>query len=166
LKKTAITLRALGLVLAAGLLAAAAGCGPPSFIPGTKIPDTPEHREVLGVLERYRLAMERKDVPALVALAHRDYFENGGNNKPDDDYGYDGLLEVLKDRMARVKAVRYGIEYRRMTIKGTRALVEVFLDGSFQLKTPDGQDRWSPKKDYHRFVLQREANRWQLVSGM
>jgi hypothetical protein len=109
--------------------------------------------------------MERKDIPALIALAHRDYFENGGTPKPDDDYGYDGLLRVLQDRMARVRTIRYAIDYRRMTITGNRALVEIFIDGSFQLQT-EGSDRWWPKKDYSRIELLRENNRWQIVAGM
>jgi hypothetical protein len=158
--------RLLAVCLLAPALAALAACGPKALIPGTKIVDTPQNRDVIGVIERYRRAMERKDVPTLVALAHRDYFENGGSNGPEDDYGYEGLIRVLRERMQRVKAIRYGIEYRRLTIKGDRALVEVFIDGSFQLGTPDGADRWTPKKDYHRFVLLRTGARWQMLSGM
>ena len=33
---------------------------------------------------------------ALLALAHPNYYEDSGTPKGDDDYGYEGLKEVLQ----------------------------------------------------------------------
>src|SRR5205807_1256106 len=75
------------------------------LIPNTKVPDTPENREIIDVCERYRHALEARDAITLMALASPHYWEDGGTPKPDDDYGYDGLRHVIDNRLRRLKSV-------------------------------------------------------------
>src|SRR5262249_17366846 len=103
-----------GFVLGA-LIACSAGCATINLIPGTKVPDNKLNRELLDVCERYRHAMEDRDATTLLALAHPNYYEDSGTPKGDDDYGYDGLKEVLMRRMSQLRTLRYNIEYRKVT---------------------------------------------------
>ena len=66
------------LLVAAALLG---GCGP-KRIPGTDIKDSPETRAVGDVIEQYRLAVERRDPNAVLALVSRKYFDNAGTTDP------------------------------------------------------------------------------------
>ena len=143
----------------------AGGCATISVIPGTKVPDTKPNRELLEVCERYRHAMEDRDVATLLALAHPNYYEDSGTPSGNDDYGYDGLKDVLQKRLAAVKTLRYNIEYRRVQIEGHHAQVDIRYDASFQLATEMG-DRWERKQNDKRLELENDGKRWLIIAGM
>ncbi|HJZ88601.1 MAG TPA: hypothetical protein VKN99_25685 [Polyangia bacterium] len=140
-------------------------CGTTRLIPNTRVPDTSENREVIDVCERYRHALEARDSVTLLALASPKYWEDGGTPKPDDDYGYDGLRHVLADRLARLKSVRYEMEYRTVRIRGNRAEVDVYIDASFQLTTGSG-DQYRHFTEYNRLELEYDGKRWLFTRGM
>lgn len=142
-----------------------AGCATVNLIPGTKVPDTKANREIVDVCERYRHAMEDRDATTLLALAHPSYYEDSGTPQGYDDYGYDGLKEVLRKRLAQVKTLRYNIEYRRVQIKGHHAQVDIRYDASFQLATEMG-DRWERKQNDKRIELENDGKRWLIIAGM
>ena len=100
-----------------------------------------------------------------LVLASQTYFEDSGTPRSDDDYGYEGLRQVLASKLKLVKSLRYEIEYRNINVKGNQAEVEVFLDGSFELAA-EGGDRYRRVNDYHRFVLEHENDHWKFVRGM
>ncbi len=87
-------------------LALSVACGP-SYIDGTTVPDTVENRELVTMIEDYRLAVENRDVSTLAQLVSRSYFENASTTGiTDDDYGYEELLKevlpVLRDNVRKV----------------------------------------------------------------
>jgi hypothetical protein len=141
------------------------GCASAKMIPGTKIPDNDENRGILKVVERYRQAMERRDATMLMALAHPWYTENSATGNGEFDYGYEGLKKVIQQRLAPVRAVRYGIAYKSLSRNGNRAYVEVFIDASYQMTTEMG-DRWERKTDDNRFELLWDGKSWRFLSGM
>ena len=147
------------------VLLALSGCANYAVIPGTKVIDTKVNREILEVCEKYRRAMEEKDAPTLLALAHPNYYEDSGTPKGDDDYGYDGLKDVLQKRLGAVKTLRYAIEYRRVEVSGHHAKVDIRYDASFQLATEMG-DRWERKQNDKRIEMQNDGGRWLIVAGM
>jgi hypothetical protein len=151
----------VGVLIAMG----AAACGHVLTFPGTNIPATDENRAVLEAIELYRERLLQKNVDGILALASSRYFEDSGTPRADDDYGYDGLRQVLEKQLSRVKSMRYEIEYRKLTVTGTHAEVEAYLNGSFELESKSG-DRYRRISDYHRFVLDREGDRWRFISGM
>ncbi len=153
-------------LLALSLLTLSLGaCAPLITIPGTKVADTKLNRELIDVCERYRRALEERDAPALLALAHPQYFEDSGTPKGDDDYGYEGLKEVLNKRLTAVKTLRYNIEYRKIEYEGSRARVDIRYDASFQIATEMG-DRWERKQNDKRIELENDGKRWLFMSGM
>ncbi len=147
------------------LVLALAGCATINVIPGTKVPDTKSNRELLEVVERYRHAMEERDAVTLLALAHPHYYEDSGTPKGDDDYGYDGLKEVLSRRMGALRTVRYNIEYRAVHVDGHHASVDIRYDASFQLATEMG-DRWERKQNDKRIELENDGRGWLIIAGM
>ncbi len=154
----------IGLALV-GLLMLGGGCATVNTIPGTKVADTKVNREILDVCERYRHALEDRDAASLLALAHPDYYEDSGTPNANDDYGYDGLKDVLQKRMAALKTVRYNIEYRKIEVSGKRAQVDLRYDASFQLATEMG-DRWERKLNDKRIELENDGKRWLIIAGM
>src|SRR5262249_15165257 len=120
-------------VLLAVAIALGGGCPHQEPIPGTTVADTKENRKSLDTVETYRQRLSERDVEGLLVLASERYFEDSGTPRADDDYGYQGLKQVLTGRLSRVRALHYEIQYRNVRITGERAEVEVFLNGSFDL---------------------------------
>lgn len=160
---SALRIAALGLLLAAP--AGMSGCASVRPIPGTKIPDTPAHREVLARVEEYRVALEQRDAGKLLAMASPNYYEDSGTPSAADDYGFAGLKRILESRLAALRWLRYLVRYRDVRIEGNRAQVDVRFDISYQLLTELGE-RWERKQSEKRIELVRDENRWLFVSGM
>jgi hypothetical protein len=143
-----------------------ASCAHQDFFPGTTIVRSEENRRIIEVIEQYRRRLIERNVAGLLALASPRYFEDSGTPRSDDDYGYEGLKQVLTTKLQRIKSLRYDIEYRSIRRTGSAAEVEVFIDGSFELASAESGDRYRRVNDYHRFVLDQENDKWKLISGM
>jgi hypothetical protein len=164
--RSARVLVGLGLSFAvAALPVAASGCAHQEFFAGTTIVRSEQNRKIIETVEQYRERLLARNVEGLLVLASDKYFEDSGTPRSDDDYGYEGLKAVLSNQLKRVKSMRYEIEYRNIKVTGTRAEVEVFLDGSFELGA-DAGDRYRRVNDYHRFVLEQKGDEWKFLSGM
>jgi hypothetical protein len=159
-------IHAFVLVLATALGVLAPGCASSStYIRGTKVEDNKDNRQIIGVVERYRLAVERKDAPALMKMAAKSYWEDGGTPTGADDYGYDGLREVLVGRFQRADDIRYSMKYVKVRRQGQRAFVEVVIDASYTITTPQGEQRMD-QRDQNELVLEWDGEHWMFVSGM
>ena len=144
----------------------AVGCAHQSTLAGTTVTDTLDNRALLETIEQYRMRLIEKNVEGLLFLASDRYFEDSGTPTAEDDYGYDGLKYVLSKSLARLKSVRYDVQYRSVRVDGGRAEVEVYLSGAFELIAESG-DRYRRVGDYHRFVLERTGkDKWKFLSGM
>lgn len=156
-------LAAAGLVIAS--LAAGGGCAHREYFPGTTVPKTADNEKVLTTVDQYRLRLIERNVEGLLVLASDRYREDSGTPRSDDDYGYAGLREVLRNRLHRVKSIWYEIEFRSVRVTGNQAEVDTFINGSFELASESG-DRYRRVSDYHRFVLERQGDKWKFLSGM
>lgn len=159
------------LLSSLALLAAGLGCGHAPYLPGTTVPDTEVNREIVDTIEAYRMRLVEKNVEQLLLLASDKYFEDGGTPRPNDDYGYDGLGQILGSRLQRVESIRYNIQYKRIHMRSDgRAEVEAFLNGAFELQGGEAGDRYRRVSDYHRFVLERSTTggmaKWKFLAGM
>jgi ketosteroid isomerase-like protein len=158
-------MRSLTVVLFAAVLGAACGGGS-ATIRGTEVPDSEENRTILEVLEKYRLAVERQDAPALVMLASKDYWEDGGTPTGSDDYGFKGLKDVLATRFQKPEQVRYSIRYLRVRRNGDTAFVEAHVHASWTIEDARGELVRKDKKSQEQFVLKHEGEDWRFLSGM
>jgi hypothetical protein len=85
-----VTMRLLQLY--AVVLAVLAGCAT-HYIPNTDVEDRDDNRKIIEFCEKYRHAVEERNVPLLVQMASPSYFEDGGNVDASDDMDYAGLRE-------------------------------------------------------------------------
>ena len=118
-------------------------------------------RAASAIATPWRIATRRR----CLSLAHPNYYEDSGTPSGHDDYGYDGLKDVLSKRLSALKTLRYNIEYRAMQIEGHRAQVDIRYDASFQLATEMG-DRWERKMNDKRIELENDGKRWLIIAGM
>jgi len=149
------------------LCAAAVGCGASTRnIPGTTVPDTSRNRNVIDAVEGYRVAVEKRDAPALALMASRDYWEDGGTPDGSDDYGYDGLKQVLAGRFRAAESIRYSLKYVNIRFDGNRAFVDVFIDASYTMQDARGEIVRKDKRDQNQLVLEWDGQDWKFLSGM
>jgi len=153
---------ALAIVFATAMV----GCAHPRYLAGTTIPASEDNLAVVQTVEQYRAFLIEKNIEGLLLLASKKYSEDGGTPQSNDDYGYDGLRDILTGRLGRVQSLRYDVEYQKVTVKGDVAEVDAFLNGAFELQSETGE-RYRRVNDRHRFVLERTAgNKWRFLSGM
>ncbi len=151
-------------LLAVSALVIACGSSQPATIAGTTIPDTPENQAIVDRVEEYRMAMERQDAQALVLMAAESYREQA--QAVGDDYGYDGLLDILRHRLRQVEDVRYSLDYKSIRHEGERAHVEVLIDASYTIEDARGEEVRRDMQDQNEFILEWSGERWMFVSGM
>jgi hypothetical protein len=157
--------------LLVGFLATGLGsiaCAHPNFFPGTTILRTDENKKIIETVDQYRERLINRNVDGLILLASERYREDSGTPRSDDDYGYQGLKDVLHNRLGRLKSIWYEIELRDIHVHDKEADVDVFINGSFELASTAVEigERYRRVTDYHRFVLERDGDRWKFVSGM
>jgi hypothetical protein len=161
---------AFALTVALSVASAALGLGAcasqPSYIYGTKVPDSEQNRSLIATCEQYRVAVEKKDVRALMSLASKNYWEDGGTPTGSDDYGYDGLQSVLDGRFARADGIRYTMKYMNVKrLAHNRAAVDVMIDATYSIASARGPQRLD-MRDQNELVLEWDGRRWLIVSGM
>jgi hypothetical protein len=155
---------------------AVVGCGSPkrSFVAGTKVPLTTPNKSALERCEEYRLAVERGDADALMLMAHPQYWEDSGTPSGSDDYGYEGLRNVLLTRLLKASDIRYSLRYVGVHQQcpaadlkaGCRAAVDILIDASFTVTNAYGKPSRPDKRDQNQLVLEWDGRRWLFLSGM
>jgi hypothetical protein len=162
-------MKGLLFIVALGLAACAHQV---SYVPGTKVPFTQPNKSVLDACEEYRLAVERGDADALMLMAHKQYWEDSGTPTGADDYGIEGLRNVLLARLQKASDVRYSMRYVAVHQQcselkpGCRAAVDVLIDASYTIANPLGRPMRPDKRDQNQLVLEWDGHRWLFLSGM
>ncbi|MBA3504110.1 MAG: hypothetical protein H0T65_27355 [Deltaproteobacteria bacterium] len=150
------------------------GCGARrSYVPGTKVQYSSQNKSVLDACEEYRLAVERADADALMLMAHRQYWEDSGTPSGSDDYGVEGLRNVLLTRLLKATDIRYTMRYVGVSQQckgdlkpGCRAAVDVLVDASYTITNVHGKAVRPDKRDQNQLVLEWDGRRWLFLSGM
>ena len=143
-----------------------------TYVPGTQVVSSPANKSVLDTCEEYRLAVERGDADALMLMAHKQYWEDSGTPSGSDDYGVEGLRNVLLSRLQKANDIRYSMRYvavhqQCVELKpGCRAAVDVLIDASFTIANPLGRPTRPDKRDQNQLVLEWDGHRWLFLSGM
>ena len=149
------------------LLLLALGACAHDKIPNTDVEDTPDSREVVSFVEKYRQAVVARDVSRLMTMAGTNYYDDMGTPQGDDDVDVEGLREKLNDTFgAELLAVHYDIRYRDVVFLPTKVLVDYTYIGRFRLNTPEGS-RWERRLADNRMVLSRNKDGgFAILSGM
>ena len=144
-----------------------------SYVAGTRIPYSQNNKSALDAVEEYRLAVERGDAEALMLMAHKQYWEDSGTPSGSDDYGYEGLRNVLLTRLLKATDIRYTMRYVGVSQQcrgdlraGCRAAVDVLVDASYTITNVHGKAVRPDKRDQNQLVLEWDGRRWLFISGM
>jgi hypothetical protein len=149
------------------LCLALAGCTT-HYIPNTDVEDTKDNREVIAFCEKYRKAVEHRDVPLILSMASPKYYEDGGNVDASDDMDYEGLRQYMFNEFKKAKAIRYEIRYRRvLRSKETgRSYVDYTYSASYKVPGVDDKDLWHRTVSENRLELVRAGETFKIVAGM
>ncbi len=156
-----MTVRTALLVAFAALAAACA----PRLIPGTEIKSTPDTRAVYDVVMKYREALEKRDVPAILALVSPAYYDTAGTPDPSDDLDRARLEQSLTAELAKTDSMKVNFTLRKIEVNGDDAVAEIFYDTFYRVKTPTTT---VPRRDsdVQRLNLKRIDGQWKFVSGL
>jgi hypothetical protein len=135
------------------------------YIPNTDVEDNDENRKLIGFCERYRHAVENKDVATLLKLAAPSYYEDGGNIDPTDDIDYAGLKAYLTTKFVTATAIRYEMRYRRVAREKDLVFIDYTFSASYRIPGPKG-DEWRRKVDDNRIELVAYQDDYRIVAGM
>ncbi len=137
------------------------------MIPNTRVEDTRENREVVEFVEKYREAVEARNVPILLSLASVNYFDDMGTPAGEDDVDYDALKAGLARMHEEVLGARYQISYRAVSFAADQhVLVDMLYTGWFRVNTPSNGAQWKRRLEPHRIILAREDKGYKIISGM
>ncbi len=150
----------------AGLLALSTilGCGG-RRIPGTDIPDNADTRAIVGVIDTYRHAAERRDADAVLALVSQKYFDDAGTPDPSDDIDYQQLRKRISDDFKSITAMRLDIAVKSVSVDSEQAAAYVYYDEHYRIATKAGEVA-KQASDTHRMRFVREGGVWRFVSGL
>ena len=105
-------------------------------------------------------------------MANKQYWEHSGTATGADDYGYEGLRNVLLTRFQKASDVRYSMRYLAVHQQcladintGCRASVEALIDSSFTITDVFGKQARTDKRDQNQFVMEWDGHRWLFLSG-
>ena len=131
------------------------------------VDDTPENREVVVFCERYRKAVERRDVGGLLKLASPKYYETGGNIDPEDDIDFAGLEGYLREKFREASGIRYEIRYRRVMRERDMVFVDYTYSASYRITMPDTDNqKWRSVVEENRLELIPDGEGFLIVAGM
>ncbi|HEY5937625.1 MAG TPA: hypothetical protein VIU61_23420 [Kofleriaceae bacterium] len=161
------------LFFTAAILVSIAACAKQgTYVPGTKIPYSDANKAVLDACETYRRAVEERNVDGLMLMVHPEYWEDSGTPSGSDDYGYEGLRNVLLTRLLKATEIRYSVRYVGVRQQCNdlqpkcRAAVDVLIDASYTVTNAYGKPSRPDKRDQNQLVLEWDGRRWMFLSGM
>lgn len=120
----------------------------------TARPHAADRAEVLEFCERYRRAMEARDVDALMALVSKRYEDDGAT--------YATLATSMHRLMTYANQIRYEIRYGDVATRADGA-IEVDYHYSASFLTAAG---WQHKVSDAKLVLEKRGDSFAILSGM
>lgn len=131
-----------------------------------KIMDSPQNREVLGVMLEYRQALVRKDVGTLNRIISKDYYENASTTDTTrDDYGRPELGDIFEMIVQHAENIQYRVTIKSVEIKKDRAFVDYEFRYAYQFKVGDDVN-WDAGVDVNRVSMRLFEGEWKIVSGL
>ncbi len=140
------------------------GCAP-KRIPGTAIDDTSETREILSVLEKYRRAIESKNVAAVMALLDPSFKDDAGTSGPEDDLSYEGLRTKLPEQFAQTEELKLDLTVKKITLNKNNT-ADVVYSYNTAYKLPKLSSKLQSDSELDQMTLKHVDGQWKIVSGI
>jgi len=141
------------------------GCGA-KRIPGTDIEDTDDTRAILAVMERFRSAVEARDVDGVVQLVSESFKDDGGTATPEDDLDYAGLKKHLPERFAKFDDIHLDMSVRKITVYPDTGTASVIYYYSMSFKIPHLSNKPRNESDIKEMWFKRDHGQWKITSGV
>lgn len=151
-------------LLACSLLLLASACAS-RRIPGTEIPDTPDTRAIIQVMERYRSAVEARDAQTIQSLVSKDFRENAGTDTLEDDLTYENLPQHLAHLFSRVESPRVELNVRRVEVRDDDTASAIYYWNA-NWRMPGLDPRPQSDSELEQMVFRKEDGHWKILSGI
>ncbi len=136
-------------------------------IPNTDVEDNEQNRKIIVFCEKYRRAVERKNVKDLLRMASPRYYEDGGNVDASDDLDFAGLAQYLQTQFQEASSIRYEIRYRRITQRERLVWVDYTYSASYRIPNETGAEEWHRKVDDNRLEIELlDDDEMKILAGM
>ncbi len=144
----------------------AVGCTPKK-IPGTDLDDTDDTRAILDVMEKYRIALEKRDAQAIVGLADESFKDDGGSANPDDDYNYQDLYTKLPETLKKLGDIRLEFNVRKIELSEDTSSARATFTYTQSYLMPGLQAKKQSDTEIKQMILKKvDKNVWKIVSGV
>lgn len=150
------------LLIASALLVAASGCV--RYFPGTEIPDNLDTRAVKEVMEKYRSAVDAKDVGTIISLCSEQYRDDAGTIQTDDDLDYATLREILPKRLSKVQSSNLYVELKRIDVE--RDLAIATYSYVWRYRMPSLSSHPESDSDIMQMTFKRVGQQWKIIRGL
>ena len=161
------------LVVLALLTPALASCASrylqsPVIAPDVELRNTPRNTAIVELIEDFQFALGERNFQAIRGMVSPRYHENAGTTDTTaDDYGVDGLLELLDLIETHARDVQVELQIREVQHDERRDRASVIYEFSYvMLYHIDGQDMWDTGRDLNRLELAWEDERWWVIGGL
>lgn len=155
-----------GLLLLVAVSATAVGCTPKK-IPGTELDDTDDTRAILDVMEKYRVALEKRDAQSIISLADESFKDDGGSANPDDDYNYHDLYTKLPETLKRLGDIRLELNVRRIELSEDTSSARATFTYTQSYMMPGLQSKKQTDTEIKQMIFKKvDKNVWKIVSGV
>jgi len=153
------------LLILAAATAALAGCAH-AKIAGTDIEDTSENHAIIDLMNKYREAVEAKDVPTLTSLLDPSFKDDGGTTSPDDDLDYQSAGAKLNERFAKLDNVKLDLDIRKIRIKDDIAGAVYHYNTRFVIHGSNGTKLTQSDSEIKEMEFKRVDGAWKITSGI
>jgi hypothetical protein len=126
------------------------------------VADNAGNRAVIAFCERYRKAVENKDVNGLLSMASQSYHDDAGTPDPSDDVRHPDLAQFLQQTLQGAGPIRYEMRYRKIETSGRNIRVTVLFAASYRV--PSGEERRTVSDNV--LELERVEDGFAILSGM
>lgn len=169
-----ILLRSLPCLLLAFVLAVGSmSCGgrylqSPVLAADLQLRNTPQNQMIVELIEDYQIALEERNTARIRAMVSPRYHENAGTTDTTaDDYGFDGLLELLTLIEQHVQEMQVELQIREVSHDERRNRASVIYEFGYTMRyRVEGQDMWDTGRDLNRLELKWENDRWWVIGGL
>jgi len=151
-------------LLLASLCALGTASGCVRYFPGTEIPDNADTQAIKSIMERYRSAVEAKDVNAIISLVSETYRDDGGTIQTEDDLDYASLQEVLPRRLEKVRDASLYMELKRIDVQ--RDLAVATYSYVWRYRLPSLTSRPVSDSDIMQMTFKRVGQQWKIIRGL
>ncbi|HVE81864.1 MAG TPA: DUF4440 domain-containing protein [Myxococcales bacterium] len=144
------------------LVAGASGCI--HYFPGTEIPENPDTTAIKTVMEKYRSAVEAKDVGAIIALCSEQYRDDAGTIQTEDDLDYASLRDVLPRRLGKVQNASLYMELKRIDVQRDQAIATYSYVWRYRL--PSLTSHPESDSDIMQMTFKKVGEGWKITRGL